>query len=574
MANYYSEPSSSISFTSSSSPSCVTNNGSNNMSSYSIMPEPRSNLEIISLNKLSTHLGNLLIETELDSDLSYSDAVVVVQGNDVHVHRCILGARSKFFCDLFKEKKDCFDGDGKAKYIMSEILPYGNVGYDAFIVFLSYLYTGKMKSSPVEVSTCVHGGCPHDACRPAIMFAVELMYASVIFQVPELISLFQRRLLNFIEKALVEDVIPILLVAFHCELTHLLTQCVHRVARSDLDDVSLEKELPQKVSQDVKLLRRKSLDVEDQLLEKSEEDKLHEKRIRQIHKALDSDDVELVKLLLTESNITLDEANALHYAVSYCDPKVVKDLLGLNKGDVNRRNGRGYTVLHVAAMRKEPSIIVCLLSKQASVLDITRDGQNAVGICKRLTRPKDYNAKTERGQEANKDRLCIELLEREIMRNSMGGDVPMLSSVLADDLDMKLLHLENRVAFARLLFPTEAKLAMDLAIGSNGNLKEMDLNETPSAKHKRIISRIESLSKTVEMGRRFFPHCSEVLDKFMLDDLPDLFYLEKGTEEEQLIKRSRFVELKEDVLKAFTKDKAEHPSILNRGVKNRSRKYS
>lgn len=52
------------------------------------------------------------------------------------------------------------------------------------------------------------------------------------------------------------------------------------------------------------------------------------------------------------------------------------------------------------------------------------------------------------------------------------------------------------VAFARLLFPTEAKLAMDLAIGSNGNLKEMDLNETPSAKHKRIISRIESLSKT------------------------------------------------------------------------------
>lgn len=574
MANYYSEPSSSISFTSSSSPSCVTNNGSNNMSSYSIMPEPRSNLEIISLNKLSTHLGNLLIETELDSDLSYSDAVVVVQGNDVRVHRCILGARSKFFCDLFKEKKDCFDGDGKVKYIMSEILPYGNVGYDAFIVFLSYLYTGKMKSSPVEVSTCVHGGCPHDACRPAIMFAVELMYASVIFQVPELISLFQRRLLNFIEKALVEDVIPILLVAFHCELTHLLTQCVHRVARSDLDDVSLEKELPQQVSQDVKLLRRKSLDVEDQLLEKSEEDKLHEKRIRQIHKALDSDDVELVKLLLTESNITLDEANALHYAVSYCDPKVVKDLLGLNKGDVNRRNGRGYTVLHVAAMRKEPSIIVCLLSKQASVLDITRDGQNAVGICKRLTRPKDYNAKTERGQEANKDRLCIELLEREIMRNSMGGDVPMLSSVLADDLDMKLLHLENRVAFARLLFPTEAKLAMDLAIGSNGNLKEMDLNETPSAKHKRIISRIESLSKTVEMGRRFFPHCSEVLDKFMLDDLPDLFYLEKGTEEEQLIKRSRFVELKEDVLKAFTKDKAEHPSILNRGVKNRSRKYS
>lgn len=61
----------------------------------------------------------------------------------------------------------------------------------------------------------------------------------------------------------------------------------------------------------------------------------------------------------------------------------------------------------------------------------------------------------------------------------------------------------------------------------------------------------------VEMGRRYFPHCSEVLDKFMEDDLPDLFYLEKGTQEEQRIKRTRFMELKDDVHKAFSKDKAE-----------------
>lgn len=61
----------------------------------------------------------------------------------------------------------------------------------------------------------------------------------------------------------------------------------------------------------------------------------------------------------------------------------------------------------------------------------------------------------------------------------------------------------------------------------------------------------------VEMGRRYFPHCSEVLDKFMEDDLPDLFYLEKGTHEEQRIKRTRFMELKDDVNKAFNKDKAE-----------------
>lgn len=60
----------------------------------------------------------------------------------------------------------------------------------------------------------------------------------------------------------------------------------------------------------------------------------------------------------------------------------------------------------------------------------------------------------------------------------------------------------------------------------------------------------------VELGRRYFPHCSEVLDKFLEDDHPDLFFLQKGTPDEQKIKRMRFCELKDDVLKAFSKDKA------------------
>lgn len=43
----------------------------------------------------------------------------------------------------------------------------------------------------------------------------------------------------------------------------------------------------------------------------------------------------------------------------------------------------------------------------------------------------------------------------------------------------------------------------------------------------------------------------------MVDDLPDSFYLEEGSAEEQEFRRKRFIELKEDVQKAFTKDKAE-----------------
>lgn len=42
----------------------------------------------------------------------------------------------------------------------------------------------------------------------------------------------------------------------------------------------------------------------------------------------------------------------------------------------------------------------------------------------------------------------------------------------------------------------------------------------------------------------------------MEEDLPDLLYLQKGTPDEQKIKQMRFCELKEDVQKAFNKDKA------------------
>jgi len=552
------EPSSSLSFTSTSQVS----NGSN---SYNISPsgaETGSSLDIISLSKLSCHLEQLLN----DSSCDYSDAEIVVESVPVGVHRCILAARSKFFRELFKKEKGASEKEGsKPKYSMSDLLPYGSVGYEAFLIFLSYLYTGKLKPLPPEVSTCVDNECAHDACRPAIEFSVELMYASSIFQVPELASLSQRRLLNFVGKALVEDVIPILVVAFHCQSTQLVAQCVDRVARSDLDTICLEKELPFEVSEKIKLLRLKSQENDEN--EMLPPDPLHEKRVRRIHKALDSDDVELVKLLLSESNITLDTAYALHYAAAYCDPKVVSEVLGLGLADVNLLNARGYTVLHVAATRKEPQIIVSLLNEGAHASDMTLDGRSAVSICRRQTRPKDYHAKKEQGKETNKDRICIDVLEREMWGNPT-ADVSMSSPTFTDDLHMKLLYLENRVAFARLFFPSEAKLAMNIANAettspyagqmtsksSSGNLREVDLNETPIMRQKRLQSRVVALSKTVDTGRRYFPHCSAVLDKFMEDDLPEL--LDEGTPEERRNKTKRYMELKDDVQKAFNKDKA------------------
>ncbi|KAI4371856.1 hypothetical protein MLD38_010156 [Melastoma candidum] len=552
------EPSSSLSFNSSSQWS----HGSAAVHNPACVSLGSDCLEMISLSKLSSSLEQLTLEQK---DFDYSDATIVVEGRSVGVHRCILGTRSEFFSDLFKLRKGSPEHDSrKPKYRIEDLLPHGRIGYEALTIFLGYVYTGRLKAFPVEVSTCVDEDCCHDACRPAIDFTVELMYASHTFCIPELVSLVQRQLMNFVSRARMEDLIPVLNVAYDCQLNQLLGQCVDRVSQSDLDPISLEKGLPQHIADEIRLLCKNGE------AEAGNADPLLNKKIKSIHKALDSDDVELVTMLLGESGaVTLDQAYALHYAAAYCDPKVVSELLGLGLADVNLRDYRGHTVLHVAATRKEPKIIISLLSKGASAMELTPDGHSAVSICRRLTRRKDYNVNAEQGQEVNKDKLCIEVLEREMRRNLFAIDDSAAAPITFDDLHMKLLHLENRVALAKLLFPTEAKLAMDMAhtektsefaglskrIRSSGNLSEVDLNETPVMQNKRLRSRMEALERTVEMGRWYFPDCSKVLDKFMLDDLPDLCFLDKGTMDEQRIKTSRYMELKEDVQKAFSKDK-------------------
>ncbi|KAL5220536.1 hypothetical protein ABZP36_025249 [Zizania latifolia] len=542
-----------------------------------------SSVEVVSLNRLSANLERLLV----DSDLDCSDADVDVAdgGSPVPVHRCILAARSAFFYDLFAGRGRGGRSDGAAaaaggcggvertgrpRYKMEELVPGGRVGREAFLSLLGYLYTGKLQPDPHDVVSCADPVCPHDSCPPAIRFVVELMYAAWKFKIPDLISPFQRRLLNFVDKTVVEGVLPILQVAFHSELTQVVEKCIQRIARSDLDNISLDKELPPEVADEIKKIRQKSQPNDGDTVIS---DPIHEKRVRRIHRALDSDDVELVKLLLNESEITLDDANALHYAATYCDSKVVSELLDLGLANLNLKNARGYTPLHLAAMRREPAIIMCLLNKGAAVSQLTADGQSAISICRRLTRAKDYNTKMEQGQESNKDRLCIDILEREMIRNPLAVEDSVTSPLLADDLHMKLLYLENRVAHARLFFPAEAKVAMQIAqadttpefggipaASTSGKLKEVDLNETPVTQNKRLRSRVDALMKTVELGRRYFPNCSQVLDKFLEDDMPgcpDALYL-NDTSDEQSVKRMRLCELRKDVRKAFSKDRADN----------------
>ncbi|OMP03558.1 BTB/POZ-like protein [Corchorus capsularis] len=549
--DYGNEISSSISFASSS----YLSNGSESHLTEAATDPRVSNLEALSLSKLSSSLEKLLLDEEY---YDYSDAEIVVEGNvAVGVNRCILAARSHYFHELFRKGSTNMNKEGKPKYLISELLPYGQVGYEAFRVFLTYLYSGKLKPSPREVSICVDDACAHDACGPLINYALELLFVSATFQMKELVLLVQRNLLNFVEKALVEDIIPILVAAFHYQLNQLLSECIQRVAASDLDNVCLEKELPQEVYVKIRSLRLKSKQEAEEGIVES--DSKLEKRIRSIHKALDSDDVELVKLLLNESNnVTLDDAYALHYAVAYCDPKVVNEVLSLGLANVNLKNSRGHTVLHVAARRKEPSMLLALLDKGACVTETTSDGQTAVSICRRLTRLKDYNNENKmQGELSNKDRLCIDVLEIRRMRNSSECENQSALSQVTDDYDdllMKLDYYENRVSFARLLCPAEAKLAMEVA---DSNIREVDLNESPSIQTKRLKLRLQTLLKTVETGRKYFPHCSERLDKFLAEyEMSDPSLFEEGSPEEQRVKKRRFTELKEELQDAFYKDMA------------------
>lgn len=175
--------SSSLSFASSS----YLSNGSSspNVPSSTICNEVTTSPELLSLSRLSTSLEKLVI----DSDYEYSDAEIEVEGVKVGVNRCILAARSDFFHQLFKNTS--VKESKKTRYALSELVPHGRIGYEAFMVVLNYLYSGKVKPSPTEVSTCVDDSCAHDACGPAINYAVEMMYASATFQIKELVLVVQ-----------------------------------------------------------------------------------------------------------------------------------------------------------------------------------------------------------------------------------------------------------------------------------------------------------------------------------------------------------------------------------------------
>ncbi|CAM8955890.1 unnamed protein product [Rhodiola kirilowii] len=545
-------------------PSCLYGNYANE-SDDSFGTEKATNPEILGLNKLSSSLEKLITDS---NEYDYSDADIVVEGVEVGVHRCVLAVRNGYFHELFKN----WDGEmGKGSrpwFKLNELVPDGvAVGYDAFRAVLRYIYTGKLEPCPAEVSTCVDDTCPHASCRPAIDYVVELMYASATFQINELVMVFQRRAMSFIDKAFIEDIIPITLLAFRCKMELLFTRCIQRLVQSGINNVFLEEELPPEVSRKIKMLRLKSK-LDGQSNEVVTDTK-NEEKIRKILKAMKGGDVALLMLLLEESTLTLDNVFALHYAAAYCEPEVMTRVLNTRMAGINVRDPQGYTVLQVAARRKEPSIVMALLTSGACTSATThgREMLTAVTICRRCTRSKDYNEDVTQGKETSKSKLCIDLLERGRCKSPITG-YPNLATQIADDLQREVDDLEQRVLIAQKLFPQEANLAIGNAMhafpdiefarpsASRGLFERLDmlhLDESSEMKTRRLMAKLVGLQKTVETGRCYFPHCSEVIDKFLSVDL-DILYLETGTQEEQHRRKRSYEKIKEDVKKAFDKD--------------------
>ncbi|KAJ6813700.1 putative regulatory protein NPR1 isoform X1 [Iris pallida] len=514
--------------------------------------------DVEALRRLSDSLSSLLLLSPSDS---FSDLTIAVQSTDsprdLAVHRCILSARSPFFRRLLLLP------DAAERLDLGEVLLGFDVGFDALVLVMGYLYSGKVGPLPRGVCECADEDCRHVACRPAVEFMSQVLFAASVFEISELVSLFQRHLLGILEKVTIDNLPMILSVANMCNnaCPRLYAKCFEIVVTSNLDAVTLEKSLPPNIVESV-------MDSRSVLgLQGPEITSFPSNHVMNIYKALDSDDIQLVEWLLEEGHTTLDEACALHYAIAHCNTKITAKLLNLGLADVNHINLRGYTVLHIAAMQKEPEIIMSLLTKGARPSDLTSDGRKAIQISKRLTRAVDYCRPAEQGKASSKDRLCIDILEQAETKDPFLKEDSVSVPMAASDLLQELLYLENRVGLAKLLYPVEAKVAMDNAhvdgtlefslsptsdITTGNQRTAVILNELPFKIKEEHISRMRALARTVELGMRYFPRCAEVLSKIMDDDYSDLSYPEQNTTEGR---KQRYLELQDEMKKAFDEDK-------------------
>ncbi|KAG2258217.1 hypothetical protein Bca52824_077511 [Brassica carinata] len=408
-----------------------------------------------SLKSLSLDYLNLLINGQAFSDVTFN-----VEGRLVHAHRCILAARSlffrKFFCGSDPSQADSANQTGsgaRAAIAVGAVIPVNSVGYEVFLLLLQFLYSGQVSIVPHKHeprSNCGDRGCWHTHCTAAVDLSLDILAAARYFGVEQLALLTQKHLTSMVEKASIEDVMKVLIASRKHDMHQLWTTCSYLVAKSGLPTEILAKHLPIELVARVEDLRLKSsmpvrslmphqhdltsaLDLEDQ-------------KIRRMRRALDSADVELVKLMVMGEGLNLDESLALVYAVENCSREVVKALLELGAIDVNYPAGpTRKTALHIAAEMVSPDMVAVLLDHHA---DPNVQTNPNVGFLFKGTVPGLTHV------EPNKLRLCLELVQsaalvmsREEGNNNHNDNNTVMYPRLKDEhmsgssLDSRLVYL-------------------------------------------------------------------------------------------------------------------------------------
>ncbi|MFQ6639582.1 hypothetical protein Gotur_015230 [Gossypium turneri] len=394
-----------------------------------------------SLRSLSLDYLNLLINGQAFSDVTFS-----VEGRLVHAHRCILAARSlffrKFFCGpdppagLDPVGSRMNRGGGSTAGSRPGVIPVNSVGYEVFLLLLQFLYSGQVSIVPQKHEArpnCSERACWHTHCTSAVDLALDTLAAARYFGVEQLALLTQKQLASMVEKASIEDVMKVLIASRKQDMHQLWTTCSHLVAKSGLPPEVLAKHLPIDVVAKIEELRLKSSLTRRSLIPHHHHHHHHhphhhhdltaaadleDQKIRRMRRALDSSDVELVKLMVMGEGLNLDEALALHYAVENCSREVVKTLLELGAADVNYPAGpAGKTPLHIAAEMVSPDMVAVLLDHHADPNVRTVDGVTPLDILRTLTSDFLFKGAVPglTHIEPNKLRLCLELVQSAAM---------------------------------------------------------------------------------------------------------------------------------------------------------------
>ncbi|KAL8136164.1 hypothetical protein AgCh_010677 [Apium graveolens] len=285
---------------------------------------------------------------------------------------------------------------------------------------LQFLYSGQVSVVPQKHEprpNCRERSCWHTHCTAAVDLALDILAAAASFGVQQLALITQKQLESIVEKASIEDVMKVLLASRKHEMHQLWNSCSHLVAKSGLPPEILAKHLPIDVVSRIEELRLKSSlilhsAVPHHQITTSANFKDHS--IRRMKRALDSSDVELVKLMVMGQGLNLDEALALHYAVENCSREVVKALLELGAADVNLPSGlTGKTPLHIAAEMVSADMVSVLLDHHADPNVKTAEGVTPLDVLRTLT--SDFLFKGAlpglKHIEPNKLRLCLELVQ-------------------------------------------------------------------------------------------------------------------------------------------------------------------